>query len=158
MIYNSLNDIIDIYTKEGKVSMDDELKNLYFRIENPIDNKIKWAKLLNIYSTSFNYEDFFSVIAKKEEKNNVIEYDEDEKNSFSLLMWSNFKTQILKFSEEELRNYIDNKFFDFDIYDAILKIRDMDSVRNYAQLKEVLHHIYQNQRIYYLYNFLVLLH
>ncbi len=138
MIYRSINDIIEVYNKEGKVSMDDELRNLYFRIENPIDNKIKWAKLLNIYSTSFNYEDFFSIIAKKEEKNTTIEYDEDEKNSFALLMWSNFKTQILKFTEEELRDLIDSKFFDFDIYDAILKIRDMDSVKNYQNLKEVL--------------------
>ena len=27
------DDIIEVYNKEGKVSMDDELKNLYFRIE-----------------------------------------------------------------------------------------------------------------------------
>ena len=40
----------------------DELKTLYNEIENPIDNKIKWSKLLNIYSTSFSYEDFYEKV------------------------------------------------------------------------------------------------
>ena len=36
----------------------DELRALYLKIENPIDNKIKWGKMLNIYSTSYDYEEF----------------------------------------------------------------------------------------------------
>ena len=44
----------------------EDLKSLYLRIENPIDNKVKWNKLLNIYSTSYDYEDFYSNLTKKD--------------------------------------------------------------------------------------------
>ena len=30
----------------------------YNKIENPIDNKSKWNKLLSIYSASYDFDDF----------------------------------------------------------------------------------------------------
>ena len=44
-----------------------ELKELYSHIENPIDNKIKWNKILNIYSTAIDFDDFFSKVVEKKE-------------------------------------------------------------------------------------------
>ena len=35
----------------------DDLKALYFHIENPINNKNKWNEILNIYSSSTDYDD-----------------------------------------------------------------------------------------------------
>ena len=57
----------------------DELRALYMRIENPIDNKIKWNKMLNIYSTSYNYEEFYSGCIKKHKQSDAIKYDSDSK-------------------------------------------------------------------------------
>ena len=69
----------------------DDLKALYFRIENPIDNKIKWNKLLNIYSMSFNYEDFYSRVTKKSKETTSVYYDIEDKKTFCLMMWSIWK-------------------------------------------------------------------
>ena len=116
----------------------DELKTLYFRIENPMDNKIKWNKLLNIYSNSYDYEDFYSRVTKKDKVNNTIQYDIEDKKTFCLVMWSIWKKKLLAISEERLREYIDNKEFDFDVYDVIKDVRDLDSVKSYTALQQVL--------------------
>ena len=50
----------------------EDLKSLYLRIENPIDNKIKWNKLLNMYSVSFDYEDFYSRVTKTSKKASTV--------------------------------------------------------------------------------------
>ncbi len=36
----------------------DDLKAFYDKIENPIDNKNKWNKLINMYSSSYDFNDF----------------------------------------------------------------------------------------------------
>ena len=116
----------------------DELKTLYFRIENPMDNKIKWNKLLNIYSTSYDYEDFYSRVTKKDKINNTIQYDIEDKKTFCLVMWSIWKKKLLGIPEEKIREYIDNKEFDFDVYDVVKDVRDLDSVKSYTALQQVL--------------------
>lgn len=116
----------------------DELRALYFRIENPMDNKIKWNKLLNIYSTSYDYEDFYSRVTKGNKASSSIQYDVEDKKTFCLVMWSLWKKKLLSISEENLRNYIDNKDFDFDVYDVVKMIRDMESVKSYTSLQQVL--------------------
>lgn len=116
----------------------DDLKKLYFRIENPMDNKLKWNKLLNIYSTSYNYEDFYARVTKKEKKETKIQYDIDDKKTFCLAMWSIWKSKILSIKEDELRTYIENKEFDYDIYDVIKSLRELESVKTYTTLQQVL--------------------
>ena len=116
----------------------DDLKSLYFRIENPIDNKIKWNKLLNIYSTSFNYEDFYSRVTKKDKETTSIHYDIEDKKTFCLMMWSIWKKKILDIPEDKVRELIDNKEFAYDIYDVIKKLRDLESVKTYKSLQQVL--------------------
>ena len=56
----------------------EDLKSLYLRIENPIDNKIKWNKLLNIYSTSYDYEDFYSNVTKEKLSDDSLLFDTDD--------------------------------------------------------------------------------
>ena len=73
----------------------DELKTLYFHIENPIDNKIKWNKLLNIYSTSDDYEDFYNRAIKKHKSDSSINYDIEDKKTFCLVMWSIWKNNTI---------------------------------------------------------------
>ena len=116
----------------------DDLKTLYFRIENPMDNKVKWNKLLNIYSASYNYEDFYSRVIKKHKRDNSIKYDIEDKKTFCLAMWSIWKRKMLSISEDDLRVLIENKDFDYDIYDVIKKIRDMESIKTYTALQQVL--------------------
>ena len=115
----------------------DDLKALYFRIENPIDNKVKWSKLLNIYSTSYDYEDFYSRVIKKEQ-DTLVFYDAEDKKTFCLMMWSIWKNKILAISEDDLRIAIENKDFDYDIYDVIKKVRELESVKSYTVLQQVL--------------------
>ena len=116
----------------------DELKALYFRIENPMDNKIKWSKLLNIYSASYNYEDFYSRVTKKHKRDTSIQYDIEDKKTFCLAMWSIWKRKLLSIPEEHLRELIENKEFDYDIYDVITRIRDMESIKTYTTLQQTL--------------------
>jgi len=116
----------------------EDLRTLYLRIENPIDSKIKWNKILNIYSTSYDYEDFYSNITKKNKKNNSLLFDVEDKKTFSLVMWSTWKNKILSFSEEELRDLIENKKFEYDIYDVVGKVRNLESIRTYSDLEHIL--------------------
>lgn len=115
----------------------DDLKALYFRIENPIDNKNKWNKLLNIYSTSSNFNDFYNQITDKEVDNKIC-YDEDDKKNFYLIMWSLWKQKILSLSEEELKNYIDDKEFETNIYEVVKSVRELDSIKSFIALRNVL--------------------
>ena len=116
----------------------DDLKALYLRIENPMDNKIKWNKLLNIYSISTNYEDFYSRATKKNKKDLALLYDVEDKKTFCLVMWSMWKSKILSYSEDELRQLVENKEFDYDIYDVISKVRNLESIKTYSDLQQVL--------------------
>lgn len=115
----------------------EELKSLYFEIENPLDNKIKWSKILNFYSKSLNYEDFYSaVVRNKTDSNNY--FNEDSKKVFSLFMWSLFKNKLLSYKDLELRNLIEKEFFDSSIYDAIKKVGDLESINTFEDLEKVL--------------------
>ena len=116
----------------------EDLKALYLRIENPMDNKIKWNKLLNIYSTSSSYEDFYSRVAKKNKKDSALLYDVEDKKTFCLVMWSLWKSKILSFSEDKLRSFVENKEFDYDIYDVIGKVRNLESIKSYSDLLQIL--------------------
>ena len=116
----------------------EDLKSLYLRIENPIDNKIKWNKLLNIYSTSYDYEDFFAKVVNSNSNDDSLLFDVDDKKTFSLIMWSLWKKKILSFSDDELRELIEKKIFDYDIYDVIGKVRNLESIRTYSDLEHLL--------------------
>lgn len=116
----------------------EDLKSLYLRIENPMDNKIKWNKLLNIYSASYDYEDFYARVTKKDKKDNSLLFDNEDKKTFCLVMWSIWKNKILSISEDELRELVENKEFDYDIYDVISKIRNLESIKTYSDLQQVL--------------------
>lgn len=116
----------------------DDLKALYLRIENPMDNKIKWNKLLNIYSASYDYEDFYSKVTKKDKKDSSLMFDNEDKKTFCLVMWSIWKNKILNYSEDELREFVEKKEFDYDIYDVISKVRNLESIKTYSDLQQVL--------------------
>ena len=115
----------------------DEIKNLYFRIENPIDNKEKWSKILNKYSSSDNYEEFLDSLLKKK-KDDSVYYDEEVRNNFFLTMWSFFKRLILSYTEDELNKMIEEKIFESNVFDAISNIRDLPSVKNIDTLMTIL--------------------
>lgn len=116
----------------------EDLKELYLRIENPMDNKIKWNKLLNIYSASLDYEDFYSRVTKKDKKDNALLFDNEDKKTFCLIMWSIWKNKVLNFFEDELRELVEKKEFDYDIYDVIGKVRNLESVKSYSDLQQIL--------------------
>ncbi len=116
----------------------DDLRALYLRIENPMDNKIKWNKLLNIYSISTCYEDFYSRVTKKHKKDSALLYDVEDKKTFCLVMWSMWKTKILSFTEDQLRELVENKKFEYDIYDVVSKVRNLESIKTYSDLQQVL--------------------
>lgn len=116
----------------------EDLKSLYLRIENPMDNKIKWNKLLNIYSASFDFEDFYSRVTKKDKKDTALMFDNEDKKTFCLIMWSIWKNKVLSFSEDNLRELVENKKFDYDIYDVISKVRNLESIKTYSDLQQVL--------------------
>ena len=78
----------------------EDLKNLYNRIENPINNRIKWNKILSLYSTSLNYDNFYSQITYKDNSNNIVTYNEKDKEEFYLYMWSIWNERIYSLKEE----------------------------------------------------------
>jgi len=115
----------------------DDLKTLYFDIENPIDNKLKWHKILNTYSISTNFKDFYSKITEKEHEEKTY-YDEDGKKNFYLIMWSVWKKSLLALTEDEIKKYIDNKIFDSGIYEVIKTVRELESIKSFIALRNVL--------------------
>lgn len=115
----------------------DDLKVLYFNIENPIDNKLKWQKILNTYSISSNFKDFYSKITDREHDSKIY-YDEDGKKNFYLMMWSIWKRKILSIKEEKLMELVSSKEFDSDIYEVIKIVRDLDSIKTFIALRNVL--------------------
>ena len=114
-----------------------ELKELYSHIENPIDNKIKWNKILNIYSTAIDFDDFFSKVVEKKEENEFY-FAEEDKADFYLMMWSEFKKKLLSIPIEQIKNNIINKIFDSEVYDVIKKLNELDSIKNFETLKNTL--------------------
>ena len=115
----------------------DDLKALYEKIENPIDNKVKWGKILNMYSQSQNFDEFYLKVDMLR-KTNIICFDEEQKEKFILTLWSLFKTNLLSFSDDELLSLISTHEFDMEIYDIVRKTRMLDGINSYARLKEVL--------------------
>ena len=116
----------------------EDLKNLYNRIENPINNRIKWNKILSLYSTSLNYDNFYSQITYKDNSNNIVTYNEKDKEEFYLYMWSIWNERIYSLKEEDIREYIENKIFDYDIYDTINELEDLGQVDSYTKIMKAL--------------------
>ena len=118
----------------------DDAKALYFRIENPIDNKSKWNKILNIYSISSSYDDFCTNIKDLGEgtKDKKKYFDIEGKDSLMLMLWSIWKDKVLSYTEEELQRKIDDKEFNTDIYDVVGKVSTLPSIKYIAALKETL--------------------
>lgn len=118
----------------------DDAKALYFRIENPIDNKSKWNKILNIYSISSSYDDFCTNIKDLGEgaKDKKKYFDIEGKDSLMLMLWSIWKAKVLSYTEEELQRKIDDKEFNTDIYDVVGKVSTLPSIKYIAALKETL--------------------
>lgn len=115
----------------------DDLKDLYEKIENPIDNRVKWNKILAMYSSSSDFDDFYlKVDASK--KTNTIYYDEEEKEKFALVIWSLFKSCLLSFNDDELLSLISTHEFNMEIYDIVRTTQTLDSVRNYRDLTNIL--------------------
>jgi hypothetical protein len=94
-----------------------QLNNFYDKIENPIDNKTKWNKILSIYSSSFDFNDFYSKMTETNKSTNPY-YIKDDKEKFLLIMWSKWKKNLQSLSEEKLYNYISNGTFNNNIYDV----------------------------------------
>ena len=109
----------------------------YDKIENPIDNKSKWNKILSIYSSSYDYNDFEKEITKVNKSTNAY-YINDDKEKLSLIMWSVFKSKLLGFSEEKVYDYKNRNIFESNIYDIIKTISELDSVKEYSKLQEIL--------------------
>jgi hypothetical protein len=124
----------------------DRLNTFYDKIENPIDNKSKWNKMLSIYSSSYDFNDFYEKMTWVNQSINPY-YIKEDKEKFSLIMWSLWKSKIQGFSEEKVYEYITKGVFDSDIYDCIKAVNNLDSVKEYTKLKEVL--LDDNIRTYY---------
>ena len=115
----------------------DDLKGLYSRIENPIDNKNKWNKILSIYSNSLDYNDFYNNITMKNKSDNCYYY-KDYKEKFLLIIWSLFKNLCISFDEEAINENIENKQFDTDFYDLVDLLNNTSSVKEYVELEKIL--------------------
>lgn len=117
--------------------MIDDLKTLYEKIENPIDNKVKWSKLLNMYSQSKDFDDFYLKVDYLKKVRDVY-FDEEEKEYFSLVMWSLFKDLLLSFDDDEILSLISLGEFSMEIYDIVRKTSTLDSIKSYTALSELL--------------------
>ncbi len=115
----------------------EDLKSLYLEIENPLDNKVKWSKIINFYSKSLNYEDFYSSIVR-EKSDQKTYYDEDSKNNLILFLWSNFKHRLLSLEDKEIVKLIDDRVFSSTVFDVIKKLKELKSITKYEDLLEVL--------------------
>ena len=115
----------------------DDLKGLYNRIENPIDNKLKWNKILNIYSSSLDYNDFYNNITAKNKSDNCYYY-KDDKEKFLMIIWSLFKKLCISFDEETINEKIEKKQFDSDFFDLVDSLNNMTSVKEYFELEKIL--------------------
>lgn len=115
----------------------EQLNTFYDKIENPIDNKSKWNKILNIYSSSYDFNDFYEKMTEVNKSTNPY-YIKEDKEIFSLIMWSLWKSKVQGFSEEKIYNYISKGVFDSDIYDTIKTINGLESIKEYSRLSEVL--------------------
>ncbi len=115
----------------------DDLKAFYDKIENPIDNKNKWNRLINMYSSSYDFNDFYQKVTYVNKSTNPY-YITDDKERFSLLMWSLWKKSVLGLSEEKIKYYISKNVFNQSIYDVLNDVFPLDSIKEYSKLKEVL--------------------
>ena len=115
----------------------DDLKVFYDKIENPIDNKAKWSNLLNIYCSSYDFNDFYQKVTYVNKSTNPY-YMSDDKEKFYLLMWSLFKKELLSLSEDQVRNYVSKSIFNAKIYEVISYISSLPSINDYSKLKEIL--------------------
>ena len=115
----------------------DDLRALYNHIENPIDNKFKWNNILNIYSYSLDYNDFYENITKKNKSENCY-YSKDDKEKYLLMFWSLFKKVVLSYDEETIASRVDNKLFDSDFYDLFGLLNSTSSIKEYKELEELL--------------------
>lgn len=115
----------------------DDLKKLYFRIENPINNRTKWNNLIKIYSTSFNYENFYSQVSNNNTKE-ILNINNEDKESFYLYMWSKWTNRLLSLKDDEIHDFIEKKEFEYDIYDVINRISTLDKIDSYLGLLEML--------------------
>lgn len=115
----------------------EQLNTFYDKIENPIDNKSKWNKMLNIYSSSYDFNDFYEKMTEVNKSTNPY-YIKEDKEIFSLIMWSLWKSKVQGFSEEKVYNYISKGIFENDIYDTIKTINGLESIKEYSRLCEVL--------------------
>ena len=115
----------------------DDLKGLYNRIENPINNQFKWNKILNIYSNSLDYNDFYNNITTKNKSDNCYYY-KDDKEKFLLIIWSLFKKLCISFDEEMINEKVENKQFETDFLDLVDLLNNTPSVKDYNELEKIL--------------------
>ncbi len=114
-----------------------QLNTFYDKIENPIDNKAKWNKILSIYSSSFDFNEFYAKMTETNVSTNPY-YIKDDKEKFLLIMWSKWKSTIQAFSENKIYDYISKGTFNNNIYDAIKSVNELESIKTYSRLSEVL--------------------
>ena len=126
----------------------DKLNLFYTRIQNPIDNKTKWNKILSIYSSSYDYNDFEKELTNINKSVNPY-YINDDKERLSLIMWSMCKNKLLGFDEEKIYEYKTKSIFESNIYDIIKTLKELDSINEYYKLRELL----QDEQLKYYYNY-----
>ena len=115
----------------------DDLRAFYNKIENPIDNKYKWNRLINLYAESYDFNDFYQKVTFVNKSNNPY-YIRDDKERFYLMMWSLWKKNILSLSDEKLKGYISKNIFNQTVYDVINKVSELDSIKEFSKLRDVL--------------------
>ena len=115
----------------------DDLREFYNSIENPIDNKYKWNSLLNLYCSSYDFNDFYEKVTYINKSTNPY-YMNDDKENFSLLMFDLFKKSIVSLSEDKVKHYISKEIFNSKIYDIIPYLNTLPEITEYSKLKEVL--------------------
>ena len=115
----------------------DDLRAFYNKIENPIDNKYKWNRLINLYAESYDFNDFYQKVTFVNKSTNPY-YIRDDKENFYLMMWSLWKKNILSLSDDKLKGYISKNIFNQTVYDVINKVSELDSIKEFSKLREVL--------------------
>ena len=114
----------------------DELKEFYDRIENPIDNKSKWNNLLNLYCSSYDFNDFYQKVTYVN-KSITPYYMSDDKDHFNLLMFNLFKEKLLSLDEDTIKHNISKGVFNFQIYDLITYMISVNEITEYTKLRDV---------------------
>lgn len=101
--------------------------DLYYNIENPLNNNENISKLIQIYNNGGRYNDYV--------KQNS--YNEKEPSSYSI---ENFYVKIFNNWKDNLKDVSNSKIININLLDLAKKLRYIRDIKTYDELEYLLYH------------------